>query len=380
MPDRPECRLMLLLDSLKIGGAERQALLLAEALVQDGWKVRIVSLSPETPLIDEDSSLPCEVRTIRSHGPIGTLLALLAQADEFRPNVLQSYSLRPHALSLFAKLLYRRLRWVVAVRDSLPLYHFKRPVYLATDWLVFRARWGVSLFVANSEAALRAKKLSPGTTVRHAPNLIDPRFQPRPTPLRRRTRENLEIPAEAFVIGAVCNIVPYKGLEDLFTAVQSAAAENPAIRLVLVGEARGPYGAALVGSGRALLRERLTFLGPRRDVDKLLPAFDVLCSASLTEGASNSIMEAMLSEVPCVVTDVGDSASLVGETGWVVPAASPHELAQALKRCGELPPAELAARGTRGRKRIIRLCGSENGISSLRRTYLALLAEHAAAT
>lgn len=378
MPDRPERRLMLVLDSLKVGGTERQALLLAGELARDGWTVRLVTLTRETPLLEGLSGLPFEVQALSASGPLGMLHALLRAVREFQPDVLQSSSLRPHALALAVRLFERRPRWVVAVRDALPLYRFNRPVYLATDWLVFRARWGVSLFLANSEAALRIKGLSPGAAVRLAPNLIDPRFGPRPASHGLRVRESLGIPADAFVIGAVCNIVPYKGLEDLFSAARSAADEEPRIRLVLVGEARGLYGAALLESGRALLRERLVYAGPRRDVDELLPAFDVLCSASRSEGASNAVMEALLSEVPCVVTDVGDSAKLVGETGWVVPASSPGELSRALLRCARLPRAELAARGAAGRSRIVGLCGPHDGSAPVARTYADLLAEEAA--
>src|SRR5207248_7530370 len=85
------------------------------------------------------------------------------------------------------------------------------------------------------------------------------------------------------------------------------------------------------------LGSRLIWAGTRRDMQKVYNAFDILVSSSYGEGFSNVIGEAMACGVPCVVSDVGDSARIVGSTGIVVPAREPEALAQgmhsALLRC-----------------------------------------------
>lgn len=79
------------------------------------------------------------------------------------------------------------------------------------------------------------------------------------------------------------------------------------------------------------LRENIILLGRREDIPALLSAADIYVSSSLGESFSNAIGEAMACELPCIVTDVGDSKLIVGETGIIVEKQKPLELSNALK-------------------------------------------------
>lgn len=341
-------RLMMLVDSLKAGGTEKQVLLLGEGLSRRGWEVRVVVLDGETPLADGPAARPFEVR--RLEGP-GLLAALRREVAGFRPHLLHSFSARPHAYCLALKALGCAPRWVVGVRDSNPLFAIRRPASLASDLLAFLARFGVAAFVANSAAALRAKGLAPGPTAHVLPNLLDPRFRPRPLRERLEARRSLGLPQDAFVVGTVCNTTPYKGLEVLIEAFAAAGIGH----LALVGEERGRYGERLLNAARARLGGRFTYLGLRGDVPDVMPAFDLYCSSSLSEGSSNSIGEAMASGLPCAVTDAGDGAALVGDTGWVVPKGDAPALCRAILEAAGAGTAALAERGARAAERIAAL-------------------------
>lgn len=79
------------------------------------------------------------------------------------------------------------------------------------------------------------------------------------------------------------------------------------------------------------VRDRVHLLGYRDDVPELMSAFDILCLSSRAEALPNVVGEAMACGVPCVVTNVGDVAELVADTGWVCPAGDYNSLAACLK-------------------------------------------------
>ena len=89
------------------------------------------------------------------------------------------------------------------------------------------------------------------------------------------------------------------------------------------------------------------------DVRTALSKADIFVSSSVSEGFPNVVAEAMAMQVPCVVTDAGDAAIIVGNTGQVVPVSNAEALAEAIRRLARLPQAERDALGLLARKRIV---------------------------
>src|SRR5204863_5546517 len=121
-----------------------------------------------------------------------------------------------------------------------------------------------------------------------------------------------------------------------------------------VGSGPETYARELEQLGGELgIREKVIWAGPWADMPAVYNAFDIASSSSaFGEGFPNVVGEAMACGVPCVVTDVGDSAFIVGDTGKVVPPKQPERLAEALNWMIELGAEGRSRLGERARRRI----------------------------
>ena len=163
------------------------------------------------------------------------------------------------------------------------------------------------------------------------PNGFDlTRFRPVPG-LGGEVRQELNIDPKALVIGLVGRFHPQKGHAVFIEAARLLIRDYPDAYFVLCGDGVDWQNLVLAGAvSQAGLSDRFRLLGRREDMPRICQGLDVATSSSLCgEGFSNTIGEAMACSLPCVVTDVGDSASIVGDTGLVVPPGNARALAEA---------------------------------------------------
>ena len=177
-------------------------------------------------------------------------------------------------------------------------------------------------------------------------------FRPDPS-ARAELRRELGLGEEAPLIGMAARWHPQKDHPTFLRAAARVAAARPDARFLLCGEAMDAGNAALAGLLRELgLGPSTLLLGQRSDMARFNAALDLaVLSSAFGEGFSNSVVEAMACATPCAVTDVGDSASIVAETGWVAPKRDPEALAAAMLEALALPAQALRARGEAARAR-----------------------------
>ena len=155
------------------------------------------------------------------------------------------------------------------------------------------------------------------------------------------------------VIGAAGRFNPVKDFHSFVRCAGLVARARPDARFVLIGRQLDAGNAELMGWIAAEgLADRFILLGERRDVPACLGALDIFCLSSRSEGFPNVVGEAMAAGLPCVVTDVGDAATLVGNSGVVVGKADPVALADAVLRIANLTPEARHALGAAGQARI----------------------------
>jgi sugar transferase (PEP-CTERM/EpsH1 system associated) len=150
---------------------------------------------------------------------------------------------------------------------------------------------------------------------------------------RAAARASLGLGRDECVIGTVGRLVPVKDHTTLLEAVALLRGKGARVTLLIAGD--GPLGHELVERAAGLgLDGRVRFLGHRRDVDVVLAGLDVFVLSSVSEGLSNTILEAMATGVPVVATRVGGADELVvdGVSGMLVAPSAPLEMADALSR------------------------------------------------
>ena len=155
---------------------------------------------------------------------------------------------------------------------------------------------------------------------------------------RKKVRSLLGLSDETILIGLVARFNSQKDHKNFFQAAGILHKSYPDVHFLLCGDDITWDNPSLnKWMDEADVRPVTHLLGRWDDMPSLQAAFDIASSSSsYGEGFPNIIGEAMACGVPCVVTDVGDSALIVGDTGIVVPLKEPEALASAWKELIEI--------------------------------------------
>jgi glycosyltransferase involved in cell wall biosynthesis len=364
------------ISGLALGGAEMSLLRLLRAQ-QPGFQNAVISLRSGGPMRAslEAAGVPVfEVGASSAGATLANGWKILRRARVMRPAIVHGWMYAGNLGALMLRaLLPGKARLIWNVRASLEgLESFpaslrrtiqaSRTLSRAPDVLVF-----------NSHAGMR-QHLDygfHGGNTRVITNGIDPGQLEAKPGARQRIRAELGLQPATTVI---CNVARLDPMKDHLTLLRAAARLRDAdAHFVLVGPGVTPDCALLRDEIASLqLGGKVSLLGSRSDVADILSAADVFCLSSYTEGLPNAVVEAMACGLPCVVTDVGDAAWLVAETGVVVPPRDPQGLAQGLRAMLAESPARRAARGQAGRERIIREFSLRHMINSYEKLYTEL--------
>lgn len=171
---------------------------------------------------------------------------------------------------------------------------------------------------------------------------------------RARVRQALDIPPAALVIGMVARVHPTKDHANFLQAAAQFRADHPDAVFVLVGEGADDANQPLLELIEQLgLRLQVRLCGRRDDIAALDAAFDIATLTSRGEAFPNALPEAMACGVPCVSTDVGDAALIIGDTGVVVPPRDAGALCAGWAQLAALSASDRRALGLRARQRVI---------------------------
>ncbi|HXK09785.1 MAG TPA: glycosyltransferase [Vicinamibacteria bacterium] len=304
-------------------GSQCQVLLAAQGMAARGHSVTLACQAGGR-LEARARAAGLAVRPLAFGGDLapGAILGLARLLRAESPHVVHAHD--PHAIGagLLASRLSRGPRVVASRRVSLPLRGpLSRRKYAACDRVIAVSRAVARVLLDSGLPPARLLLVRDGVPDR------------RPPAGGRPALEELGVPAGSPVVGNVAALTEHKDHATLLAAMPRVLQAVPAARLVIVGEGRlrGRLEAEALGRG---LGDRCVFTGFRRDVDRLIPAFSLLCLTSSTEGLGSSLLDAMCFGRAVVATAVGGIPEAVadGKTGMLVPVGDPGALAAALSR------------------------------------------------
>ncbi len=333
------CRILFLIRSLEPGGAERQLVELVKGLDKSRFEITVATfyrggeLREEINRLEGITVLPLMKKERWDLLPF--LWRLWQVTRAIRPDILHGYmSLANELCLLVGRPLGVKVVW--GLRSS-------NVDFSKYDWisgLAFRVGAWLSRFpdliIVNSRAGQQHHAAHGYSLERMVviPNGIDTeRYRP-DHEAGRRVRAEWGVADQTILIGLVARLDPMKDHATFLRAAAALVCERPQVRFVCVGDGPGAYKQELLALSDSLgLWERLIWADFRSDMPAVYNALDIAVSSSYGEGFSNAIGEAMACGVPCVVTDVGDSARIVGDTGVLVPPRDPEALRCGIESC-----------------------------------------------
>ena len=332
-----ERRLLVVAESLGIGGTESHLIRISVPLAARGWNIAIYCLSERGCRADQVEKAgikvfsPPTVRWVGSRNPANLALAashLFRLIRRWRPQIIHFYLPGPYLIGAPTSMAARTPLKVMS-RRSLSIYQNYWPMAARAERFLHRR---MDAIIGNSRAVLDdlAAEGVPANKTALIYNGIDTRL---PFPDRSDSRRALGVPDDAFVGLMVANLISYKGHKDLIEALASAAPRLPLNwRVFCAGRDEGLQLRLEKLVMARNLGANIKFLGERSDVPALLAAADFGILSSHQEGFSNVILESMAAGLPMIVTNVGGNpeAVLDRQTGIVVPPHDPQALGQAI--------------------------------------------------
>ncbi len=334
MNDRRKVKVLHVITSLGQGGAQTvlTALVTTTADVVEHTVVSMLDDSPYGDVLRERGVNVSGLNMQRGRVSPTPFLAVRSILRTANPDIVQTWMYHADLLGGVAARLSGFHRVVWGIRNSYAHAPLTRGIVRLCALL---SRWTPSIIACCSSEAARAHQAlgyrrDKFRIIRNGCNLA--RFRPDAT-ARGRIRQELGVSQEETLLGMVGRWDAQKDHANLLEALSHLTTHGIAFRCALVGPSMSDDNSTLVSTIHRLgLGDQTMLIGPRFDIPEIMNALDVHVLSSASEAFPNVVAESMACGTPCVATDVGDAAMIVGNPEWVAPPRSPVALAQAVER------------------------------------------------
>jgi len=355
-------KIIHIITGLSTGGAEMMLYKLLSQINSDEFESEVISLTDAGSVADKIRRLGIPIHTLgmkRGNPFPFALIKLTLLLREKKPDLIQTWMYHSDLIGGLAAKLAGGIKIVWNIRQAdIGTESHKRSAIWIVKVCEKISSWLPDKIISCSHAALEFHS-SLGYAKEKMlviPNGFDlEAFQP-DEDSRKSVHKELGLNEKTFLVGLVARFHPQKDHRNFIQAAKLIRKNNASVHFLLCGDGINNENPQLIQwIKQAELDECIHLLDVRKDVSRLVAALDVAVSSSLGgEGFPNVVGEAMACAVPCVVTDVGDSALLVGKTGRVVAAKDPEALAAAIIGLLEAPPEFREELGKQARLRVMK--------------------------
>jgi glycosyltransferase involved in cell wall biosynthesis len=344
---------------LRVGGAELMLKRLIESHQDEpNYRHSVISLTDLGMVGSQLRDIGVDVQTLEMGSLLGIprvvcQLSRLIRASEY--SVVQTWMYHADFLGGLAARLAGNRNVIWGVRTTDVSAGGKYATTVVRNLCAVLSRWIPHTIVCAAEASRRAHADVGYDASRMVvvPNGFDVVRLSATSDQRSQLRRACGFSDEMVVVGTLGRFNVAKDHHNFVHAAGLVAQRHPRVRFLMIGRDLDADNKELASwIARTGYADRFVLLGERGDVPICLSAMDVFCLSSRTEGFPNVVGEAMAMGIPCVVTDVGDAAMLVANTGIVVPRENSEALAHAVGKLVAKPPSERQALGQRARDRI----------------------------
>jgi glycosyltransferase involved in cell wall biosynthesis len=375
-------RIVFVITGLEVGGAETMLAKMLERLCRTKFEPIVISLQSGGPLRERIQHAGVRLIELGMAGPAGSPTAavrLASLARELRPDVIQGWMYHGNLAAVVMHSALRKrphLLWSIRITaDSLG--HEKR-----------LTRWMAGLGARLSTRPHRIIYNSTRSADQHAelgyssrgaliiPNGFNPEKYKPCEERRAAARERFGLDAHTPVVGIVGRHHPIKDHDGFLVAARLVLDERPDVKFLMVGKGLDQANPAIAGLVESLgLEGACVLAGAQARMETIYPAMDIHVSSSVSEGFPNVLGEAMCCGVPCVATDVGDSAAIVADTGIAVPPRAPSELARAILALIGEDRDEHERRSAAARQRVVEQYSLSSVVRQYEQLYATLIEE-----
>lgn len=348
-----------IITGLSTGGAEMMLYKLISASVNSALEHRVISLTTMGTFGSSLQELGVETRSMGLSPGFAVILALprlIRAVRTMRPDIVQTWMYHADLLGGIAAHLAGCHHVAWGIRNSnLDADKTKLHTRMTAKLCAALSPFIPQRIVSCSEQAatvhqVRGYKADKFVVI---PNGFDlERFRPDRS-ARQIIRSEIGLNDSSLLVGLIARFDPQKDHHGFIKAAGHIAESKPEANFLLAGSGVDKANVELINWIQATgYQNRFHLLGRRDDIPRIMAALDVLVSSSVGEAFPNVLGEAMACGVPCVVTDVGDSANIVGETGIVVQPSNPEKLAAACQEILSMSEKERALLSEHAMRRV----------------------------